>query len=67
VPGGYRSVQQFCADFQIPVKTFYKWREQGYGPRAIRVGRWLRIPEDEIARFVAELTNSEEQRRAGRN
>jgi excisionase family DNA binding protein len=59
---GYRTVQEFCAEFQIPVRTFYKWRENGTGPRAIRVGRWLRIPDSEIDRWLTERADAETSR-----
>jgi DNA-binding transcriptional MerR regulator len=38
------------------------WRSKGYGPKAIRVGRQMLYPRDEIARFIRELRDSQAAR-----
>ena len=39
----------------VSVTTLYHWRWQGKGPKAIKVGRYLRYPEGDIAKWLAEL------------
>lgn len=36
------SAAEVAAYLGIPVATLYRWRYQGTGPRAVRVGRHLR-------------------------
>jgi excisionase family DNA binding protein len=36
------SVQETAAFLGVPVATLYRWRHQGSGPKAYRVGRHLR-------------------------
>ena len=41
------SIQDVSRYLQIPVKTLYRWRGQGHGPKARRLGKHLRYnPED---------------------
>jgi excisionase family DNA binding protein len=43
------------ADFlQVPVATLYRWRHQGTGPRAYRVGRHLRYEPKGVRQWLAE-------------
>jgi predicted DNA-binding transcriptional regulator AlpA len=43
----------------VPVKTLYKWRCQGYGPQAVRVGKHLRYdPGEVVAWFNAQKSAS---------
>lgn len=37
----------------IPYKTLYNWRTRGIGPRARRVGRYLRYEEHEVRAWFA--------------
>ena len=39
----------------VSVTTLYHWRWQGKGPKAIRVGRYLRYPEGDIEKWLDEL------------
>ena len=39
------SVQDVADYLGIPLKTLYNWRTRGVGPRARRVGRYLRYEE----------------------
>ena len=46
------SVQDVADYLGVPTKTLYQWRCTGYGPRAKRVGKYLRYkPDDVIAWF----------------
>jgi excisionase family DNA binding protein len=49
------SVQDVADYLGIPVKTLYNWRCRGIGPRARRVGRYLRFEEHDVrAWFTAQ-------------
>ena len=54
-------------EFGVTRKTLYRWRQFGLGPRAIRVGRWLRYPADEIEKWVAERAAAEKARYGNRS
>lgn len=44
-----------CANYlRVPVKTLYEWRYHGRGPRAARVGRWLRYDPTQVRAWVSE-------------
>ena len=40
--------QDVAAYLDISLSTVYQWRCSGYGPRARRVGRYLRYDPDEV-------------------
>ena len=42
------SVQDVADYLGIPLKTLYNWRTRGIGPRARRVGRYLRYEEHDV-------------------
>jgi excisionase family DNA binding protein len=44
---------EVAAYLQVPVKTLYRWRYQGEGPRAYRVGRHLRYRWGEVDAWLA--------------
>jgi excisionase family DNA binding protein len=39
----------------VSVATLYHWRWEGKGPKAIKVGRFLRYPESDIEKWLDEL------------
>ncbi len=46
------SVQDLADYLSVPVMTIYSWRRTGYGPRGVRIGRYVRYcPEDVRAWF----------------
>lgn len=46
------SVEDVAVFLRVPVQTVYSWWAKGTGPRARRVGKYLRYrPEDVIAWF----------------
>jgi predicted DNA-binding transcriptional regulator AlpA len=50
---------QDLADFlQVPVKTLYQWRVNGYGPNGRKVGRHVRYDETEVLRWWDERRQS---------
>jgi Helix-turn-helix domain len=40
----------------VPVQTLYSWRCRGYGPRARKVGKYLRYEPAEVGRWFDELS-----------
>lgn len=51
------SVQDVADYLGIPRKTLYQWRQQDYGPRGHRVGRYLRYDERAVREWFASLGN----------
>lgn len=41
----------------VPVKTLYRWRNQGYGPQGRRIGKHLRYKPDDVVAWVDRLTD----------
>lgn len=46
------STQEVSAYLGVPVNTIYQWRIRGVGPRAVRVGRWLRYRWEDVDRWL---------------
>ncbi len=38
----------------VPMGTLYQWRYLSLGPKAYRVGKWLRYDPEDVARWLAE-------------
>jgi predicted DNA-binding transcriptional regulator AlpA len=49
------TVQDVAEFLGIPVGTLYDWRCKGYGPRAKKVGRYLRYEEDAVRQWFDQL------------
>ena len=50
-------VQDVSNYLGVPVKTLYTWRQQDYGPKGRRVGRYLRYDPDEVREWFRSLTD----------
>jgi excisionase family DNA binding protein len=48
------SVEEVSEYLSIPVATLYRWRHQGTGPKASRVGRYLRYSTDDVRTWLYE-------------
>lgn len=48
------TIDEAAAYLRVPVETLRKWRSQGTGPRAARVGRHLRYRRAEVDRWLTE-------------
>lgn len=46
------SIQQLSDFLQVPVKTIYRWRDIGEGPRGYRVGRHLRFRRADVMAWL---------------
>jgi excisionase family DNA binding protein len=42
----------------VPVQTIYDWRTRGYGPRGIKVGRFIRFRESDVFAWLDEQTRA---------
>jgi excisionase family DNA binding protein len=48
------TLAEVAAELRVPAETLRKWRAQGTGPRAAKVGRHLRYRRAELDRWLAE-------------
>jgi predicted DNA-binding transcriptional regulator AlpA len=47
------TTEQLVRLLQLPsVSTLYEWNKKGTGPRAYRVGRYLRYRKDEVLKWL---------------
>ena len=51
---GLRSTEEVAAYLGVPVGTIYRWRVNGGGPRAIRVGKHLRFRDAAVDAWLDE-------------
>ena len=49
------TVRDVSSYLGVPIATLYVWRHRGTGPRAYRVGRYLRYDRSEVRRWLDEL------------
>ena len=49
------TVEDAAEFFGVTTRTLYDWRARRYGPRAKKVGRYLRYEPEEVRRWVASL------------
>lgn len=50
------SVQDLADYLGVPIMTIYNWRSTGYGPKGVRVGRYVRYESEEVRTWFASLT-----------
>ncbi|MFK4087517.1 helix-turn-helix transcriptional regulator [Kribbella sp. NPDC020789] len=48
-------IDQVSAYLKVPKRTLYRWRANGYGPPARRVGRHLRYRASEVMSWYSSL------------
>lgn len=46
------TVQDVAEFLRVPVQTLYEWRTKGYGPKGIRVGRYVRYRREDVLAWV---------------
>jgi predicted DNA-binding transcriptional regulator AlpA len=51
------TVQDVADYLGVPVRTLYDWRCRDYGPRARKVGRYLRYEPAEVRHWLESLDN----------
>lgn len=52
------TVQDVAEFLGVPVATLYDWRCKGYGPRAKKVGRYLRYEPSVVRQWFADLDDA---------
>jgi excisionase family DNA binding protein len=43
----------------VPIATLYAWRYHGKGPPALRIGRHLRYPAEELRQWIGDRARGE--------
>lgn len=38
----------------IPVNTLYQWRSKGYGPRGVRMGKYVRYRPQDVETWLSD-------------
>jgi predicted DNA-binding transcriptional regulator AlpA len=51
------TVQDVAEYLGVPVRTLYDWKCKGYGPRARKVGKYLRYDPTEVRCWFNELSD----------
>ena len=46
------TVQELADRMQVPVSTVYQWRKHGTGPKAYRIGKYLRFRVSDVERWI---------------
>ncbi len=46
------SVDEVAAFYKVPKRTIYAWHSNGTGPRAYRVGKYLRFKRSDCIAFL---------------
>jgi DNA-binding transcriptional MerR regulator len=46
------TIQQLSDFLQVPVKSLRRWREEGNGPRGLRVGKHLRYRRGDVMQWL---------------
>jgi excisionase family DNA binding protein len=53
-------VDQLSEYLNIPKRTLYRWRTQNYGPRGIRVGRYVRYRQSAVLAWIGDMETSDD-------
>lgn len=46
------SVDDLSEVLGVPVNTLYQWRCKGYGPRGLRMGKYVRYRPDDVQAWI---------------
>jgi hypothetical protein len=65
IPGHITEEEQ-AARSGVQVSTLRRWRRRGYGPKAVKFGRFVLYAADGNERFLAHLTAAAENHPRGR-
>lgn len=53
------TIKEAASYLTVPEETLRKWRAQGRGPQAIKLGRHLRYDRADLDRWIAEQKRKE--------
>lgn len=51
----YYTIDDLAERYQVPVATVRYWRIRGEGPRAVKIGRFVRYPVAEVLAWERQL------------
>jgi hypothetical protein len=54
----YLTVNEIAERYQVPVTTIRYWRLNGLGPKAVKIGRFLRYRIDDVLAWERELAEA---------
>lgn len=46
------SAEEVSQYLNVPVPTLHQWRHKGTGPKASKVGRWLRYKWEDVEKWL---------------
>jgi len=50
------TVEELAGEMKVPIATVYRWNYAGTGPRAIKVGRFVRYRRSDVEHWLDERT-----------
>jgi hypothetical protein len=51
----YLTTDEIAERYQVPVATVRYWRLQGTGPKAVKIGRFVRYPMADVLTFERKI------------
>ncbi len=54
-PNEWLTSEWIANDLQVPLNTYYQWRSAGKGPRAIKVGKYVRVRRSDYEEWLGSL------------
>ncbi len=51
-------IEELAEYLDLPVKTLYKWRQEGFGPASVRVGRHVRYFVSDVQDWLLDQRTS---------
>jgi len=51
----FLTVDELAERYQVPVATVRYWRNRGTGPKAVKIGRFIRYPFADVVAWEREL------------
>lgn len=49
------SIEDLSEFLGVPVPTLYRWRTTGYGPKGVRIGRYVRYRQEVVDSWLKSL------------
>jgi excisionase family DNA binding protein len=57
-PSDWLTSEWIANDLQVPLSTWYQWRSAGKGPKAIKVGKHVRVRRRDYEAWLATLAEA---------
>lgn len=58
-PNDWLTSEWIANDLHVPLSTWYQWRSAGKGPRAIKVGKHVRVRRRDYEAWLDTLSEAE--------